>query len=590
MDGHERPGADRPGWPSTAALDLDDLVDELRGRARASVQAQHRLSALLDAVMAVNVGLDLGEVLSKIVRAACELVEAKYGAMGVLGPDGEQLVEFVTHGLTADERDAIGDLPRGHGVLGLLIRQPQPLRLENLSEHPDSYGFPPNHPPMHSFLGVPVRIRDEVFGNLYMTEKLGAAMFTPDDKAILIALAGAAGIAIDNARLFERTRRQREWMETTGDVSQMLLEGRDELATLGFLVRSVRSKAQAQVAAVALYDENQDLVVCAVDGERTERSDSPNLDSGARNLLADVRWGEIIRSRSPVLLSTRSGEEDDQTLPTTIRTLGASDSYGPTALLPLAIGSEDLGVLAVAWGAESEPLALGLMELMTPFTNQVALALVAARNQQARSVVALLEDRDRIARDMHDHVIQRLFATGLSLQAASRVAVAPAVRTRLDEAVESLDEAIRDIRHAIFELHREHTPNDLRREIEELVLGGVDSLGFAPELTIDGSLSQLTADVEADLIAVVREGLANVARHAQATSATVSISSGDTVRVTITDDGVGISNPTTRSGLANLNTRAAANHGSLTLEPNDPHGTVVTWEARVAAAPPEPVP
>lgn len=577
----ERPVAQRPGWPSTAALDLDDLVDELRSRAQASSRAQHRLSALLDAVIAVNAGLDLAEVLTRIVHAACELVEAKYGAMGVLGPDGEQLVEFVTQGLTAAEREAIGDLPRGHGVLGLLIRQPQPLRLENLADHPESYGFPPNHPPMHSFLGVPVRIRDEIFGNLYMTEKVGAAAFTADDKAILIALAAAAGIAIDNARLFERTRRQRQWMQTTGEVSQMLLEGRDEVATMGYLARSARGLAQARVAVVALYDDNHDLVVCAADGDQAHGSDPSGLDLVLGTRLRDDQWQQVIQSRSPVLLLTRSGDSDEDSLATVIRELGATDPHGPTALIPLAIGADDLGVLAVAWSLESEPVVVDLLELLTPFTNQVALALVAARNQQARSVVALLEDRDRIARDMHDHVIQRLFATGLSLQAASRVAVAPVVRTRLDEAVESLDEAIRDIRHAIFELHREHAPHDLRREIEELVLAGLDSLGFTPELTIDGSLSQLSADLEADLVAVIREGLANVARHARATAAQVSIHCGDTVRVTITDNGIGIVNPSTRSGLANLNTRAAANGGSLTLEPNDPHGTVVTWEARV---------
>jgi len=338
---------------------------------------------------------------------------------------------------------------------------------------------------------------------------------------------------------------------------------------------------------VALYDASGDLVVCAADGDQTQGADPSSLGGGLGTRLRDDQWWQVIQSRAPVLLLTRSGDSTQDTLATVIRQLGGTNPHGPTALLPIAIGADDLGVLAVAWSPESEPVVANLLELLVPFTNQVALALVAARNQQARSVVALLEDRDRIARDMHDHVIQRLFATGLSLQAASRVAVAPVVRTRIDEAVESLDEAIRDIRHAIFELHREHAPNDLRREIEELVLAGGDSLGFAPELTIDGSLSQLTGDLEADLIAVVREGLANVARHARATKAEVSIHSGDTLRVTISDNGIGIANPSTRSGLANLNTRAAANHGSLTLAPRQPNGTVVTWEARVNALLPE---
>ena len=183
------------------------MLDELRSRAQASTRAQERLTALLDAVMAVTADLELAEVLTRIVRSGCELVDAKYGAMGVLGPDREHLVEFVSRGLTQEETDAIGDLPSARGVLGLLIREPRPRRLPDIAAHPDSYGFPPNHPTMHSFLGTPVRIRDEVFGNLYMTEKQGAAEFTTDDEAILVALAAAAGIAIENARQYERSRR-----------------------------------------------------------------------------------------------------------------------------------------------------------------------------------------------------------------------------------------------------------------------------------------------------------------------------------------------------------------------------------------------
>ena len=166
-------GGSPPTWLATEGFDLDDLLEDLRNRAAASDRAQERLAALLDAVLAVSADLDLSDVLARIVRSACELVDARYGALGVLGADGEHVVEFVSHGLTPDEQQAIGDPPRGHGVLGLLIRQPHPRRLVDVAAHPDSYGFPPNHPVMHSFLGVPIRIRDEVFGNLYLTEKQG---------------------------------------------------------------------------------------------------------------------------------------------------------------------------------------------------------------------------------------------------------------------------------------------------------------------------------------------------------------------------------------------------------------------------------
>jgi signal transduction histidine kinase len=583
VEGPPRSAAREQSWPSTAALDLDDLLDELRGRAQASTQAQQRLSALLDAVMAVNAGLDLAEVLTRIVRSACELVDATYGALGVLGPDGEHLVEFVTRGLTPEQHEAIGDLPRGHGVLGLLIRDPRPLRLGNLADHPDSYGFPPNHPPMGSFMGTPIVIRDQVFGNLYLTEKIGATGFTAEDEAILVALAAAAGIAIDNARLFERTRRQRQWMATTGEVSQMLLEGRDEAAAMAYLAHQARALSRAELAVVALYDEKADLVICAEDTDRAEEGESTASGTSAGLILEDLRWRHLVAGRSPVLVLTREGEQVDANLAGAIRRLAAADPHGPTALLPIAIGTDEVGVLAIAWTPDAEPIVSDLLELLVPLTHQLALALVAARNQHARSQVALLEDRDRIARDMHDHVIQRLFATGLSLQATSRVAVAAPVRARLDDAVEALDEAIRDIRHTIFELHREKAPTDLRQEIEDLLRAAEDGLGFVPELSIDGPLSSLTVELEADLVAVIREAVSNVARHARATSVEVSVVAAQMLRITVSDNGIGLDPSAVRSGLTNLRARADKHGGSLRVDPNTPHGTVLTWATEIPA-------
>jgi signal transduction histidine kinase len=551
--------------------------------------------------MAVNAGLDLAEVLTRIVRSACELVDAKYGALGVLGPDGEHLVEFVTRGLTPEQHEAIGDLPRGHGVLGLLIRDPRPLRLGNLADHPDSYGFPPNHPPMGSFMGTPVLIRDQVFGNLYLTEKIGATGFTAEDEAILVALAAAAGIAIDNARLFERTRRQRQWMATTGEVSQMLLEGRDEAAAMAYLAHQTRVLTRAELAVVALYDENADLVICATEtkaapeagraaatdraSERGPSRDGARTRAGRGLVLDDVRWQHLVAGRSPALVLTRAGEQADATLAGPIRQLSAMDPHGPTALLPIAIGTDEVGVLAIAWTPDAEPIVSDLLELLVPLTHQLALALVAARNQHARSQVALLEDRDRIARDMHDHVIQRLFATGLSLQATSRVAVAAPVRARLDDAVEALDEAIKDIRHTIFELHREKAPTDLRQEIVDLLRAAEDGLGFVPELTIDGPLASLTVELEADLVAVIREAVSNVARHARATGARVAVVvsavAGPTLTITVSDNGIGLDPSTPRSGLSNLQARADKHGGSLQVDPNPPHGTLLNWAAKI---------
>jgi signal transduction histidine kinase len=574
------PGAPASPRPVPAALDEGPLVEELRSSARASDRAQQRLTSLLDAVMAVTADLELADVLTRIVRSACELVDARYGALGVLGQDGEHLVEFVTQGLTDDQHEAIGDLPRGHGVLGLLIRQPRPRRLRDLAGHPDSYGFPPNHPAMHSFLGAPIRIRDEVFGNLYLTEKQGAPEFTTDDEAILVGLAAAAGIAIDNARQYQLSRQQRRWLETTGEVTQLFLEGTDEISAMDFLAQRTQELAEAQLAMVALYDDDGDLVVRAVQRQEPADTAAPPT-TGIGTVLRKGHWRLLVAAREPVLLLTRPGDPMLDGLTTDVRALGAEDAFGPTALMPITVGDDEIGVLAVAWAVDAETFAADVVPPLAALAQQMGLGLVASRSQLDRSRLALLEDRDRIARDMHDHVIQRLFATGLSLQAAGRLASHPTVRSRLDEAVDDLDAAIKDIRHTIFELHRAQPVRQLPEEILGLVRASTESLGFAPELTMDGALDELAADLEADLVAVVREGLANVARHARATSVNVGVRvTGDgKIQVEVADDGVGVAPTAVQSGLDNLSKRAEDRGGSLTLRQRTPHGTVLVWEA-----------
>ena len=568
-----------PSGSPTVAPNPDLLLDELRSRALASSRAQERLTALLDAVMAVTADLELSEVLARIVRSGCELVDAKYGAMGVLGPDREHLVEFVSRGMTGEEGEAIGDLPSGRGVLGLLINDPRPMRLSDIASHSDFYGFPPNHPPMHSFLGTPVRIRDEVFGNLYMTEKQGAREFTSDDEAILVALAAAAGIAIENARQYEWSRRQRRWLQTTGDVTQLLFEGRGEGAAMDILARRTRELSQSQLAMVALYDEEDDLVVKAVRcGESIDAVERAKDSLGA--VLHKGHWREIVTAREPVLLLTRPGDPTVDNLSAEVRELGDSDLHGPTALLPIIVGDDEIGVLAVAWAIDAETFVENVVPLLAALAQQMGLALVAGRSQRDRSRLAMLEDRERIARDMHDLVIQRLFATGLSLQAAGRQTQAPTVVVRLNEAVDELDAAIKDIRRTIFELHRDRPTRELRAEIVDLVRGYTESLGFTPVLVMDGPLDELAGDLEADLVAVIREGLANVARHARAASVSVRVTSDDdAIRIEVADDGVGVPSNVVESGLDNLRQRAGSHGGSLTLRPRSPHGTTLLWEA-----------
>ena len=557
-----------PPWP--AALELEDLLEQLRGRARMAQRSQERLGALLDAVVAVSADLDLSVVLARIVRSACQLVDARYGALGVLGPDGEHLSEFITHGLSDKERAAIGDPPRGRGVLGLLIRDPRARRVRDIAAHPESSGFPPGHPPMHSFLGTPIRIRDRVFGNLYLSEKLGASEFTADDESMLIALAANAGVAIDNARLYERARRQREWSDATGQITRMLLEGRGETSALALMVERVRSLTGAELAAVGIQDE-EGLVVRAIDGAAHDTA-------GVGALLRGDQWGELMAGREPLLLVPGAGEERPQpAMVTAARRLGAIDPAGPTALVPIAVGEAELGVLIVAWDASAESLAASSLADLDTFAGLAGLALEAAGAQRERARTALLEDRDRIARDMHDHVIQRLFATGLSLQSASRLATHSTVRGRIDDAVDELDAAIKDIRNSIFALHRPDFSAGVRGELDEIVAAAAESLGFVPEFVVEGLLVALPDYAEVDLVAVVREGLSNVVRHAKATSAKVHVTVNRDLAVEVSDDGIGADPGAVRSGLANLERRALTSGGSFEVRRREPTGTVLRW-------------
>jgi signal transduction histidine kinase len=433
------PLSDRAGSSTgLSALDLEDLLSEVRARADAAHQSQQRLSALLDAVVALSSDLDLPTVLGRIVRSACQLVDARYGALGVLEPGHEFLSEFITHGITDEERARIGDLPRGLGLLGLLIREPHPVRVREIAEHPDSYGFPPGHPPMGSFLGTPIRIRDNVFGNLYLAEKQGVAEFTDDDEAILVALAAAAGVVIENARLYDTARRQRQWSEAVAGMTQALLESPDSPLALSLMAERAGDLAAADVALVALYDEDGRLIIRAANGEPRE--------AFVGRPLEEPFWSA---GSGPHLV-----QPDEQERVASLRRLGGLGPSGPSVRLPIMVGESRLGVLFVAWDRGQETAAEAAAAALWQFTQQTALALAAAGAHQDRERAQLLEERDRIARDMHDHVIQRLFATGLSLQSATQLTDSEQLRIKLDFAVGELDAAIKDIRRAIFQLNR----------------------------------------------------------------------------------------------------------------------------------------
>lgn len=536
---------------------------------RAALRSHEQSSALLDAVLAFSADLELSEVLVHIVRSACTLVGARYGALGVLAPDGDNLVEFVTHGISDEQREQVGDPPKGLGVLGLLIREPKPLRLPEVSDHPAAFGFPAEHPPMHSFLGAPVRIRDQVFGNLYLTEKEGGEAFTADDAATLVALAAAAGVAIDNARLYDRSQRRERWSKALGELTQNLLEDGVEDDTLDLMVTRARELTGARSVGVAIYDDVGSLVLRSITAGATGQ------------VLPPSEWAPLVAARRPHLWLPSSPGSPFDHVARSARALGGLEDPGPTALIPVDAGRGDVGVVIVAWASDEARLAIEVMPALTEFALQAGVAIVAARAQRDSARLALLEERDRIARDMHDNVVQRLFATGLSLQSAAPLAQHPVVRARLLEAVDALDSAIKEIRQAIFELHTVDPGAGVLVVLEQLVEDYAQSLGFVPELSVEGRLVALPDELRADAIAVVREGLANIARHASAGRVAVSICIGDDLDISVADDGVGMDRDAARSGLLNLRTRAVARGGSLTISSSSLGGTLVRWHVPV---------
>ncbi len=365
-----------------------------------------QLRRLLDAMLSVGAELDLPTVLQRIVEAATDLVDARYGALGVLDEQHAELSQFLTVGLDSHQRQQIGSLPTGHGILGVLITDPRPLRLPDLARHPDSAGFPPHHPPMSSFLGVPVMVHGQVFGNLYLCDKIGGEPFSETDEELCVALATAAGVAIDNARLHSRVA----------------------------------------------------------------------------NLV-------------------------------------------------------------------------------------------------------LFEERDRIARDLHDTVIQRLFAIGLSLQGAASMSMNTDVRDRLEGAVDDLDTTVREIRTAIFELHSTRlAESSLRRSATDLVAESSRSLGFEPSIRFEGPLDEVEPALAEHALAVQREALSNVARHAHASTTEVEITLRDRwLSVTVADDGIGPgAGGNGGRGMVNMKERARDLGGDLDLSAGAAGGSVLTWRVPIS--------
>lgn len=548
-------------------LRLRELLLEVQDRIEQIVEGRDRLDGLIDAILAITSGLKLDATLRAIVHTAAELVDARYGALGVCGYD-HRLVEFVYEGIDEETRHLIGSLPEGRGVLGALIEEPKPIRLDDISRHPASVGFPLHHPPMRTFLGVPVRIRDEVFGNLYLTEKADGQPFSDDDEVLVQALAAAAGIAVDNARLFEESRTREAWIEATRDIGTQMLAGADPAMVFRLIAEEALTlmAGAATLVAVPLDDEApacevDDLVIVEVAGEISPAVKQMTV------AVSGTSIGGVFHDRTPRRFDRLDLAVDGPVEP------------GPALVLPLRAADTVAGVLVALRSADEQPFSDKQLDMMAAFADQAALAWRLATAQRQMREVEILTDRDRIARDLHDHVIQRLFAVGLTLQGAAPRARVPAVRESIYSSIDDLQEIIQEIRSAIFDLHAGPSrATGLRHRLDKVI----DQLAIpALHTTVQytGPLSVVDTVLANHAEAVLREAVSNAVRHANATSLAINVSVEDDVRVEVVDDGVGISGDITESGLRNLRQRADDAGGEFTVENMPTGGTLLRWSA-----------
>ena len=542
----------------TSVHEREEAVTDPAGTAR-------RLDLLMEANGAILAERSLEDVLHRIVAAARELVSARYAALGVRAPDGS-LEQFVHEGLDGVTVCPPGRLPRGDGLLGVLVADPRPLRLERISDDPRSVGLPSTHPPMESFLGVPVQVRGAVYGNLYLTEREGGAAFTEDDVAAVVALAATAGVAIENARLFAASRRREQWAEAAAQVSSSLLDPTSGTDPVELVADTVLRLTAADVVSLVVPTGRATFRVRLARGERAVELEGLEYDAPTTIAEEALATGRGVRV---ALLSEQ---------PRFTVHVQRLFEVGAALALPLHGAERTRGVLVVARRAGRPVFDQTDLELSESFAAQAAIALELADARADQQRLALLEDRERIARDLHDHVIQRLFAAGLSLEGVAGRA-GGATAARLGSVADDLDAVIRQIRTLIFRLQPSGTAPSVRSVVLDAAQRAAAVLGVEPEVETSGPVDTVADPyLVEDVAAVAREALSNVVRHASARHVRVSVSAtADELSVVVTDDGRGPGGTARRSGLRNLDQRARRYGGRCELEAPASGGAVLRW-------------
>jgi two-component system, NarL family, sensor histidine kinase DevS len=525
-----------------------------------------RYERLLEAGLVLAADLSLPATLQRIVELAADLTGARYGALGVLGRDGV-ITEFITTGVTADQRAAIGHIPVGRGILGVLIDDARPLRLHDLATDPRSVGFPPHHPPMRSFLGVPVKAGGRVYGNLYLTEKHGGEDFDADDERALGLLAAQAGAAIEAANLYEQATDRAQRLEAIRAISTAILAGTDTGELLGLIAGHARALVGAELATLALPVGGDRLAVEAADGPLADRL------RGTVFPAEGSVTAEVIRTGKAVVLADASSD------PRGAQPVVAA-GLGPAVFVPLAVRGRILGTLTVANGRGGPLLREVEVQLVETFAEQAAVALEYARLQGELQRLAVLEDRERIAKELHDGAIQSLFAVGMGLQGSALLARDDELRGRLQTAVEELDRVIGDLRNYIFGLR----PGILAdRQLDQAIQGLVAEFGQRTGVLavaeVDPAVAAELTGRAADVVQLAREALSNVSRHAEAATCRVSLyRDEDAAVLEVDDDGRGF-DPVAATGpgqgLRNLRERAGRLGGRAEIDSTPGQGTRV---------------
>ena len=527
--------------------------------------------ALTDAIVALNAQLDLPHVLDKFLEASTVHTGARYSAINILDSEGIS-VDFHYTGMDPKLWEMLGRAPNAVGVLSQIPPEGT-LCIQEITEHPSFKGLPPGHPPLGAFLGTALKVRGTVFGYLYLANKNGG--FTEQDEAVVLSLAAATSVAIDNAQLYEDALARERWLKASQDITTSLLSNPGDEEAFAGIVESAKELAVASHVALVLPGVDDEWVM--------------EFTAGTH---ADDLLGLVLPSDGYAMSTIRSGEGTIAAEPPGGTVLEPVKYFGPTLYAPLQAQGRTVGLLML-WRNRGEA-AFDDHDLTTAqrFANQAAMALSLAELSHVKNVTSMLEDRERLADDLHDFVSQELFATAIQLETIAET-VSPEVRNRVLSTLDHVKRAQREVRGVMSSLAGQRTSEPLSERVRRETVMAQDTLGFAPTLQVEwASVSHAIAGdptLSDDVVAVVRETLSNVARHADAKAVHLTIEAGGgRLSVVTTDDGVGAAGATARhSGTSNLANRAIRRNGTFTLASvrpgNKRPGTVAEWNVEATA-------